>query len=154
MIYFIFVLNEILPVKMRNIFIIALILSYSISFSQDKILHAILIEHGSTDSIEVGLRVNVNLFDKTLLRESSFNYKPKIAELNGEKLPKDDWVKAKDYDYLIFTDFKGKRRVFATQHIVKEFKMIDSLNIRFIEQLYLGNINWLRDFSRNGYDGS
>ena len=106
---------------MRYLFIGIITLISSTIYSQ-KTLNAVLLKKGSKDSLKVEIIVRTNLFDKTLLDELSIYKTVKVVNKNDENWLKEDWLKAKEIDYLEFIDFRNKKRIFVSQNYATELK--------------------------------
>jgi hypothetical protein len=138
---------------MKYYLIVVFIFLFNDIYSQ-KHLDAILLLKDSNDCIEVEMIVEMYRYDTNFVNEPSFLNTVKIVNEEDEGLLKEDWIKAKKIDFLKFTDYNGKNRVFVTQNYDKKIKIIDSVNYHLFEILFDGKISWYRTYWNHNADGS
>ena len=130
---------------MRFVCIVLLILISGSIYSQKRV-DAILIKKGSADSLYVKI--------KQPRRSVDLSRQIIVIDTGDKTWPEEKWIKPKEIDYIEFTDFKGEKRIFVTQNHKGPLKKLDTFNIYFFEELFVGKISWYRMHSRGGIYGN
>lgn len=131
--------------KMRFVYIVLLILISGSIYSQKRV-DAIMLKKGSTDSLYVKI--------KQPKRPVDLSRQIIVIDTGDKTWPEEKWIKPKEIDYIEFTDFKGEKRVFVTQNHKGPLNKLDTFNIYFFEELFVGKISWYRRHSRGGVYGN
>ena len=125
---------------MKKILSGILLFLISFCFSQKKVIDAQIITQDN-DTLDVKIRVTVNMIDPTLIYGSSFNEKINIVDESGKKSK----MEATNVKELSFVDFGGKKRYFLNRSENKKTLQ---------ERLFNGNtIEWFRDYYASGPGG-
>lgn len=123
--------------KLLSVFLVFLI---SFCFSQKKVVDVKIITQDN-DTLDVKIRVTVNMIDPTLIYGSSLNEKINIVDESGNKSK----MEASNVKELSFVDFVGKKRYFLNRSENKKTLQ---------ERLFNGNtIEWFRDYYASGPGG-
>ena len=117
-----------------------LVFLISFCFSQKKVVDAKIITQVN-DTLNVKIRVTVNMIDPTLIYGSSLNEKISIVDESGNKSK----MEASNVKELSFVDFVGKKRYFLNRSENKKTLQ---------ERLFNGDtIEWFRDYYSSGPGG-
>ena len=117
-----------------------LVFLISFCFSQKKVVDAKIITQDN-DTLNVKIRVTVNMIDPTLIYGSSLNEKISIVDESGNKSK----MEASNVKELSFVDFVGKKRYFLNRSENKKTLQ---------ERLFNGDtIEWFRDYYASGPGG-
>lgn len=117
-----------------------LVFLISFCFSQKKVVDAKIITQDN-DTLNVKIRVTVNIIDPTLIYGSSLNEKISIVDESGNKSK----MEASNVKELSFVDFVGKKRCFLNRSENKKTLQ---------ERLFNGDtIEWFRDYYASGPGG-
>ena len=117
-----------------------LVFLISFCFSQKKVVDAKIITQDN-DTLNVKIRVTVNMIDPTLIYGSSLNEKISIVDESGNKSK----MEASNVKELSFVDFVGKKRYFLNRSENKKTLQ---------ERLFNGDtIEWFRDYYSSGPGG-
>lgn len=138
---------------MKYYLFVVFIILFSDIYSQ-KHLDVILLLKDSNDCIEEKMIVQMYRYDTSTVNEPSFLNTVKIVNEDDKGLLKEDWIKAKNINFLKFTDYSGKNRVFVTRNYDKRIKIIDSVNYHLFEILFDGKISWYRTYWNHNADRS
>lgn len=125
---------------MKKILSGILLFLISFCFSQKKVIDAQIITQAN-DTLDVKIRVTVNMIDPTLIYGSSLNEKINIVDESGKKSK----METSNVKELSFVDFVGKKRYFLNRSENKKTLQ---------ERLFNGNtIEWFRDYYASGPGG-
>jgi hypothetical protein len=139
--------------NMKYYLLVVFIILFSDIYSQ-KHLDVILLLKDSNDCLEEKMIVPMYRYDTNTINEPSFLNTVKIVNNDKKDFLNEDWIKAKNINFLKFTDYSGKIRVFVTRNYDKRIKIIDSVNYQLYEILFDGKISWYRTFSNHPVDQS
>ncbi|MDR1875990.1 MAG: hypothetical protein LBQ84_00040 [Flavobacteriaceae bacterium] len=118
--------------------VVIFLLFTTFTYSQTRTLDARIIKINH-DTINVKMRVDVNLFKQTLLIVTSFNKRIRVIDDSGKKKK----IQAKLVKELSFTDFDGNYRRFVGYKNDNDLKEI----------LHDGKIKWYRSYYSDIYGG-